>query len=60
MSMEVEDSISKDLRNLFRLTKPNEATKERIIKDIRKLFEQEGDYYEPVNVGNSYSDNHIE
>ena len=32
------------MRNLFRLKKENEAIKDRIIRDIKKLFEQEEDY----------------
>ena len=33
------------MRNLFRLKKENEAIKDRIIRDIKKLFEQEEDYH---------------
>ena len=35
----------KNMRNLFRLKKENEAIKDRIIRDIKKLFEQEEDYH---------------
>ena len=41
--------------------KENEAIKERVIRDIRNLFENEGeDYYKPVQVGNFWSNNYIE
>ena len=33
------------MRNLFRLKKENEAIKDKIIRDIKKLFEQEEDYH---------------
>ena len=44
------DDIVKDIRYLFRLQKENEATKNRIIRDIRNLFEHEEDHYKPVRV----------
>ena len=44
------DDIVKDIRYLFRLQKENEATKNRIIRDIRNLFEHEEDDYKPVRV----------
>ena len=35
--------------------------KERVIRDIRNLFEnEEEDYYKPVQVGNFWSNNYIE
>ena len=34
-----EDNIIKNERNLFGLKKENEAIKDRIIRDIRTLFE---------------------
>ena len=41
------------MRNLFRLKKENEGIKDRIIRDIENLFEQqEEDYHKPVRVGN--------
>ena len=42
-----EGNIIKSIRNLFKLRKENEAIKDRIITDTRKLFEQEEDYYKP-------------
>ena len=44
----IEDII-KDKRNLFRSKRKNNAVKDKIIIDIRTLFEmEEGDYCEPV------------
>ena len=41
--------------------KENEAIKERVIRDIRNLFENEEEYYyKPVQVGNFWSNNYIE
>ena len=34
----------KDTRNLFRLKKENEAIKDRVIGDIRNLFDHEDKY----------------
>ena len=45
-----EDSIIKNIRNLFKLKKENEAIKDRIIRGIKTLFEQEDDYYKPIRV----------
>ena len=36
-----------------------QAIKNRIITDIKNLFEQEEDYYKPARVDNLYSNNHI-
>ena len=36
------------------------ASKDRIIRDIKNLFNQEEDYYTSVRVGNFYSNNYIE
>ena len=54
-----EDTIIKNVRNLFRLKKENEAIKDRKIS-IKDLFEQEEDFYKPLSVGNFYSNNYIE
>ena len=42
-----EDTIIKNVRNLFRLKKENEAIKDRKIRGIKDLFEQEEYYYKP-------------
>ena len=48
--------------NLSRLKKENKAIKNRVIRDIRNLFEHEEEesYYKPVRVGNFCSNNYIE
>ena len=35
-------------------------SEDRIIRDIKNLLEQEGDYYKPVGVGNLFSNIYIE
>ena len=43
------------------MKKQNKAIKNRIINDIRNLFEHEQeDYYKPVKAGNFWSNNYIE
>ena len=57
-----EYNTIKDIRNLFKLKKKKDNDiKDKIIRDIRFLFEtQEGDYYEPIRIRNSFDDNFIE
>ena len=52
----------KDMRNIFRLKRENEAIKGRVIIDIRNDFKhgEEENYYKPVRVGNLPSKNFIE
>ena len=54
--MEVERNNQKkaikSIRNLFKRKKENEAIKDKLIRDIRTLFNQEDDYYKPIRVGN--------
>ena len=38
---EIEGTTIKDLRSIFRLKKDNEIIKDRIIRDIRTLFERQ-------------------
>ena len=40
----------KSIKNVFKLSKENEAIKGRIIRDIGSLFEQEDDYYKLIRV----------
>ena len=43
-----KENIIKSIRNLFKLKKENETIKDRIIRDITTLFQQEEkDYYKP-------------
>ena len=48
----IKDKIIGDIRNLFRLKKESKTMKYKIIRDIKLLFEQEGNYYKPIRVGN--------
>ena len=53
-----EDIITKDRRNLFKRKEKENGIKDKIIKDIRILFElDEESYYEPVRIGNAFSSN---
>ena len=57
----MQDKIIKNIKNLFKLEKPNQAIKDRIIKDIRSLFEhEEEDCRKPVRVRNFWSNIYIE
>ena len=49
-----------DVGNLFRLKKDKKPIKNRVIRDIRNLFEHEKEekYYNPVRVGNFWSNNY--
>ena len=54
----------KDIRNLCKPKRENEAIKDRINRDIKDLFEleneEEEDYYKPVRVAsNFYNKNYI-
>ena len=57
---ETGNTAVKDKINLFTLKNENNAVKNRIIRDIRSLFENEEEYYKPVRVGNLWSNNYIE
>ena len=47
--------------NLLKLKKENKAIKDRTIRDIKTLFEQqEEDRYKPVRVSNFWNNNYIE
>ena len=51
----IEDNKIKGTRNIFRF-KIDVCIKEKIIRDIRTLFESdEEDYYKPVRTGNAFS-----
>ena len=58
-----EENVIKDTRNLFRLEKETKAIKDRILRDIKYLFEPEEEeekYYKSVRVSNFWSNNYIE
>ena len=50
-------SKPKILQKSFYIT---QEIKDRIIRDIQKLFEQEEDYYKPKRVNNFWNNNYIE
>ena len=56
-----EENMIKSIRNIFKLKKENEAIKDRTIRDIRTLFEQQEEkhYYKPIRVGNFWNNNYI-
>ena len=57
---EIDNTATKDMRNIFSLKKENEAIKDRIIKYIRILSKhEEVDYYKTVREGNFYQNNYI-
>ena len=45
LKKEIDDTTVKGVRNLFRLKKEHKAIKDRITRDIRKLFEHEWKNY---------------
>ena len=51
LTKELNYTAIKNLRNLLRLEKDTKAIKDRILRDIKNLFEHaEEDYYKPVRV----------
>ena len=52
--------MTENVKNLFRLKKESEEIKDRIIRDVKKFFELEEDYYKPVMISNFHSNNYIE
>ena len=59
MKKKIDDTAVKDIRNRFRLRKEIRASNNRIIRDIRNLFEHE-DYYKSARVGKLWCNNYIE
>ena len=60
---EVNYTVIKDIRNLFRQEKETKAIKDRILRDIKNLSEYEKveeNYYKPVGVNNFWNNNYIE
>ena len=62
LKTELNYATIKDIRNLYRLKKETKKIKNRILRDIRNLFEheEEENYYKPVIVSNFWSTNYIE
>ena len=49
---------NKNVRNLFKLKKENEAIKQST-QEYQKLFDEEEDYYKPLRVNTIWSSNFI-
>ena len=50
-----------DIRIFFRLEKEIKAIEDRLLRDIKNVFEhKEENYYKPVRVNNFWSNNYIE
>ena len=63
LEKEIDDTAIKDIRNLFRLKKENKVIKDKILRDIRSLFEhgeQEESYYKLLTASNFWRNNYIE
>ena len=44
-----EEKVTKDIRNLFRLQKKTNGTKDKILRNFKNLFaHKEENYYKPV------------
>ena len=60
LKKELNYTTIKDITNIFRLEKETKAIKDRIIRDIKRLFEhEEQNYYKWVRVNNFWSNNYI-
>ena len=54
-------SKAQNIRNPFMLKKKKNKNTDRVIRDIRKLFEQQEEYYyKPKRVDNVWNNNYIE
>ena len=56
-----EENTIIDIRNFFRLEKETKSIKDRILRNIKNIFEleEEKTYYKPVRVSNFWSNNYI-
>ena len=55
-----ESDIIRDTRRIFTLKRENKAIKDRVIVDIRALFESEEDDYEPIKTKGAFNNNYID
>ena len=56
-----ENKITNDIRNLSNTRNSNKAIKDIILRDIKNLYEHEGEsYHKPVRVNNFWINNYIE
>ena len=54
-----ETKETKNIKTLLIKHKQNEAIKDRVIRDIKKIFKQLEDYYQPVGVSYFYGNNYV-
>ena len=53
-----EENMIKNIRNLFKLEKENQAIKDKTMRDIKTFFEQQkAEYYKPVKFGEFWEKN---
>ena len=52
-----EESIIRNIRNLFRLENIRKGVEDKILGEIKNLFEE---YHKPVRVNNFWNNNYIE
>ena len=53
----INDKALKDTRSLYGL-KNKKGINDELLRDIRKLYESdEGDYYKPIRIGNTFGSN---
>ena len=57
-----EENITNDVRNLFRLEKETKSIKDRILRYIKNLFEdeEEENYFKPVRLNNFWNNNYTD
>ena len=62
LKKELHYTAIKEARNIVRLEKETKAINDRILRDIKNLFEHEEDenYYKPARVSTFWSNNYIE
>ena len=61
LKKELNYTAIKDVRSLFRQKKETKAIKDRILRDIKNLFEhiEKGTFYNPVTISNFWSKTYI-
>ena len=60
LKKEIGDNTGKHKKYFWTKKKILKHSKNRIIRDIRKIFEYEEDYYKPVRAGDLWSNNYFE
>ena len=59
---DIQENVTKDVRNIFRLEEENKGIKDKITRDIGNRFEhdEEENYHKLVRIGNFRSSNYSE